>query len=154
MKRYLFLFIVALFTLCSCNDGTKLSEAARKYGKEHMKGNPKKIEHVGVGIVKSIWFADELKEYAKGLEENKDKNPEAFQAEIDKANELAKKYRDEKAGTEWEFQLYYKDERGYQTNENVWMIVDNEENILYISMSRDELPTFPALKMLKDMGEL
>ena len=119
-----------------------------------MKGNPKKIEHVGVGIVKSIWFADELKEYAKGLEENKDKNPEAFQAEIDKANELAKKYRDEKAGTEWEFQLYYKDERGYQTNENVWMIVDNEENILYISMSRDELPTFPALKMLKDMGEL
>ena len=58
MKRYLFLFIVALFTLCSCNDGTKLSEAARKYGKEHMKGNPKKIEQSSDGLELSSTTVD------------------------------------------------------------------------------------------------
>lgn len=152
MKKYFFLLFFVALTFVSC-DSNSIEKQMEKYAKEHMVGLPDTYFFYNMGIENFVSYNSELREYRKGLEQREKLNP-AFTAEIAKVKALEEKYEYQTAYREREFRFTARDENRKRIDQSVWAIYDDDKNILFISMSRDSLPTYPVLHILRSRGEL
>lgn len=123
------------------------------YALEHLHGDPSTYEFESMGPECPYRYVNELNHYIKGLSERASKNPAEFQAEIEKAEKLKEKYGVQVACYE-RCLHFWASNNGLKLPQMVFAIYDNEGTILYISTSRDDLPTYPALHVLRSRGEL
>lgn len=152
MKKFFVLLFFAALAFVSC-DSNSIEKQMEKYAKEHMVGLPDTYFFYNMGYKDVVFYNAELREYRKGLEQRESLNP-AYTAEIAKVKALEEKYEHQAAYYEQEFRFTARDENRNRIDQSVWAIYDKDENILFISMSRDSLPTYPVLHILRSRGEL
>lgn len=152
MKKYFFLLFFVALTLVSC-DSKSVQKQMEKYAKEHMVGLPDTYSFHIMGMKNFVSYNSELREYREGLEKREHLSPE-YTAEIAKVKALEEKYDDEIAYCEQDLRFSARDENRNRIDQRVWAIYDMNKKILFISMSRDSLPTYPVLHMLRARGEL
>lgn len=147
---------LVLVMMCSCSlfeQKDPLQQEMEAYALKNLHGDPSTYEFDVMGPEMSYRYKIDLDQYIKGLKEQSHKNPEAFQAEIDKAEKLKEKYGVDVACYE-RCMHFWASSNGMKLPQMVFAIYDTEGKILYISTSRDDLPTYPALHILRDRGEL
>lgn len=146
--------LLVMFAFSSC-ESDPLKAEMEKYAKEHMAvGTPDTYEFDYMGLEKKDLYIEELEIYKQSLKKNLEKDPELFQKEIEKVEELQLYYAGDVACYERVLYFYGRSEGGTKIPQMVFAIYDLDGKILYMGMSRNELPKFPALKMLKERGEI
>lgn len=146
--------LLVMFAFSSC-ESDPLKAEMEKYAKEHMAvGTPDTYEFESMGLEKKDLYIEELERYKQSLKKNLEKDPERFQKEIEKVEELQMYYAGDAACYERVLYFFGKSEGGTKIPQMVFAIYDENGNILHIGMSRAELPKYPALKMLEERGEI
>lgn len=158
MKKFLFL-LVASALIFSCENPSFVQTEMEAYAKSHI-DNPGSYKFDHMGVEREYKFANDLYAYRKGLEEQAAKasgeTKEAYEAAIEKVDELMDEIGYEIAY--WEYSMYFWYLGGESGNLKLQGVVvaryDYDGNLMDMTMDPSSLPTYPALRLLKDQGLL
>lgn len=156
MKK-LFVFFAALVLALSCTQPDPIRDAMEKYAKENCE-NPGTYKFEYMGIVREYTYLADLMQYQDGIEKlaakAADKAP--YEAELEKVQGLLDEYGIEVGCRE--YSLYFYTLGGSSGKMRLPGVVlaryDADGKLMMMTMDPDSLPTYPALQILKDRGEL
>lgn len=156
MKK-LFVFFAALVLALSCTQPDPIRDAMEKYAKDHVE-DPETYHFEYMGIVREYTYLSDLMQYQAGIEKlaakAADKAP--YEAELEKVQALLDEYGIEVACRE--HTLYFYTLGGSSGKMRLPGVVlaryDADGKLMMMTMDPDTLPTYPALQILKDRGEL
>ena len=158
MKK-LFLILMALALVCSCQNPTPVQLEMEAYAKAHI-ANPDSYKFDYMGVEKEYKYVNDLYTYRQGLEEQAAKasgaNKAAYEAEIAKVDALFPEVGYEVACYEYSLYFWYMaGPSGKLETQGVGLArYDADGNLMEMTMDPSSLPTYPALRMLKDQGLL
>ena len=157
MKKILFcLSFLALVMACN-QPADPIREAMEKYAKENI-DNPESYKFNYMGIEKEYTYFNDLAQYMDGLEKLKAKAPDPapYEEELEKAHQLVVKYGTQVACREYSLYFWC---MGGQTGKMKFERVvvaryDADGKVMEMTLDPQSLPTYPALRILKEQGEL
>lgn len=158
MKK-LFLILMALALVFSCESPSPLQAEMEAYAKEHI-ANPDSFKFDHMGVEKEYKYVNDLYSYRQGLEEQAaratgDLKAE-YEAEIAKVDDLFAEVGYDVACYEYKMYFWYMagPSGKLKTQGVVLARYDADGNLMEMTMDPSSLPTYPALRMLKDQGLL
>lgn len=158
MKKMLFT-LMALALVFSCESPSPVQAEMEAYAKAHI-ANPDSYKFDYMGVEKEYKYVNDLYSYRQGLEEQAAKASGSvkaeYEAEIAKVDDLFAEVGYDVACYEYKMYFWYMAGRSgkLKTQGVVLARYDTEGNLLEITMDPSSLPTYPALRMLKDQGKL
>lgn len=158
MSKYFFPSLLLLMCLVSCGldqPVDPIRAEMEQYAKAHMETfSPDTYEFESMRSVRQYKYVDDLECYRTGLQQRCDQDREFCDKEFKKINSLEHLYGNEVACTEFVFNYWAKTETGTKIPLMVFSIYDASGTQLFISTKREQLPSYPALQILKNKGEL
>ena len=158
MKKLLFT-LMALALVFSCESASPVQAEMEAYAKAHI-ATPDSFKFDYMGVEKEYKYVNDLYSYRQGLEEQAaratgDLKAE-YEAEIAKVDDLLAEVGYDVACYEYKMYFWYMagPSGKLKTQGVVLARYDTEGNLLEITMDPSSLPTYPALRMLKDQGKL
>ena len=158
MKKLLFT-LMALALVFSCESASPVQAEMEAYAKAHI-ATPDSFKFDYMGVEKEYKYVNDLYTYRQGLEEQAAKASGSvkaeYEAEIAKVDALFPEVGYEVACYEYKMYFWYMagPSGKLKTQGVVLARYDTEGNLLEITMDPSSLPTYPALRMLKDQGKL
>ena len=158
MKKLLFT-LMALALVFSCESPSPVQAEMEAYAKAHI-ATPDSFKFDHMGVEKEYKYVNDLYTYRQGLEEQAAKASESvkaeYEAEIAKVDDLFAEVGYDVACYEYKMYFWYMagPSGKLKTQGVVLARYDTEGNLLEITMDPSSLPTYPALRMLKDQGKL
>ena len=155
MKKFLFL-LCALPLLFACSSPDPVREALEEYAKAHME-NPSSYKFGYMSMPHNYTFMEDLITYKVGIEglmaKAADKAP--YEAEIEKVDDLLFELGKEVACFDQTLYFWFTPE-GSSAKFEKFVIgrFTPDGEVMEITMNPDDLPTYPALQILKDRGDL
>lgn len=157
MKRILYLMAILALAVACAEPSNPIREAMEQYAKEHI-DNPASYKFNYMGIEKEYTYYNDLAQYMDGLEKLKakaeDKAP--YEEALDQAYNLVQELGTQVACRE--YSLYFWCMGGQTGKMKLERVVlaryDADGKLMVMTMNPDDLPTYPALQMLKDQGRL
>ena len=153
------LMILAALSLCLVSCNLKPADPVRAgmeaYAKQHMDPfSPRTFEFDCMSMPDEHRYFSELEEYRAGLEKRYENDPEFCDNEYRKIDELEKKYGVSVACTEYTMHFWAKNENGVRLPMMVFAVFDPDGNVLWMGMKKEDIPTFPAMNILRERGEI
>ena len=156
MKK-IFVLLATLALALSCGQPDPIRDAMEKYAKDHVE-DPGSYKFEYMGVVREYTYLSDLMQYQAGIEKlaakAADKGP--YEAELEKVQGLLDEYGIEVACRE--YTLYFYTLGGSSGKMRIPGVVlaryDADGKLMMMTMDPDSLPTYPALQILKDRGEL
>lgn len=156
MKRF-FLFVLALAALAACQPQDPDRAPLEQYAKEHM-DNPSTYEFDYMSMRQEHTFLADLATYKAGLEKlaAKAPDPTPYKAEIDKVEDLMIEFGTQVACYDRTLYFWYLNTPPSKMKLQKFVIgrFSPDGRLLTVTMNPDELPTYPAIQILKDQGRL
>lgn len=158
MKKLLFT-LMALALVFSCESPSPVQAEMEAYAKAHI-ANPDSYKFDYMGVEKEYKYVNDLYSYRQGLEEQAAKASGSvkaeYEAEIANVDDLFAEVGYDVACYEYKMYFWYMagPSGKLKTQGVVLARYDTEGNLLGITMDPSSLPTYPALRMLKDQGKL
>lgn len=155
MKKALIL-LSALSLLFACQPADPVRDALEQYAKEHME-NPSSYKFANMSMRHEYTFMEDLINYKVGIEglmaKAADKAP--YEAEIEKVENLLFDLGREVACFDQTLYFWFTPE-GSSAKFQQFVIgrFTPDGDVIAITMDPDSLPTYPAIQMLKDRGDL
>ena len=160
MKKLLFsLIALALVFSCAGPETSPVQAEMEAYAKAHI-DNPGSYKFDHMGVEKEYKYVNDLFSYRQGLEEQAAKASEsdkaAYEAEIAKVDELFGEVGYEVACNEYSLYFWYLGSPSGKLKLQGVVVAryDSDGNLIEMTMDPSSLPTYPALRMLKDQGKL
>ena len=153
------LMAMALVISCGSPESSPVQAEMEAYAKEHI-ANPGSYKFDHMGVEKEYKYVNDLYTYRRGLEEQAAKasgqDKAEYEAQIAKVDELFPEVGYEVACNEYSLYFWYMGgESGKLKLQGVVLArYDTDGNLMDITMDPSSLPTYPALRMLKDQGKL
>lgn len=153
--------LIAAFTLlCACNteEPNPYRDAMEQFAKESIP-NPDSYEFDYMGVEKEYKYVNDIVVYREGLMKEAKKpgaDSIAFKEADDKLQEAFEKVGYGVACREYSLHFWYKggQEGTMRLSGVVVARYDEEGNLMVMTMRPDTLPTYPALRILRDKGLL
>ena len=155
MKRILFL-LCALPLLFACQPADPVREALEEYAKTHME-NPSSYKFANMSMRHNYTYMEDLITYKVGIEglmaKAVDKAP--YEAELEKVDDLLFDLGNEVACFDQTLYFWFTPE-GSSAKFQQFVVgrFTADGAVIALTMDPDSLPTYPALQMLKDRGDL
>lgn len=151
MKKLLLALSVILTTVgCAPQDPERA--AMEEYAKTHIE-NPKSYKFGSMSPVRAYRAIEDLLAYKKILAA-KTADSEAFRQEVGKVDQLIAEYGIQTLCRQRVLHFWCRSDTGLKLERMVFAQFDSEGNVLAMSMTEDDMITYPALKVLKDRGLL
>ncbi|MBQ3813436.1 MAG: hypothetical protein II841_07705 [Bacteroidales bacterium] len=158
MKKFL-LLLMALALVFSCENPSPVQVEMENYAKAHI-ATPDSFKFDHMGVEKEYKYVNDLYSYRQGLEEQAaratgDLKAE-YEAEIAKVDDLFAEVGYDVACYEYKMYFWYMagPSGKLKTQGVVLARYDTDGHLLEMTMDPSSLPTYPALRMLKDKGKL
>ena len=156
MKHFL-TSLLAVALCVACQPANPIRDAMEQYAKEHIE-NPDTFKYEYMGIEKEYTYFNDLVQYRLGLQKlaEKAEDKSEYLAEDDRIQPLFEKYGTQVACRE--YSLYFHTLGGSSGKMQFPGVVlaryDADGKLMEMTLDPDSLPTYPALQMLRDRGEL
>ena len=156
MKKIFVLFATLALTF-ACSQPDPIRDAMEQYAKDHVE-DPGTYKFEYMGVVREYTYLSDLMQYQAGIEKlaekADDKSP--YEAELKKVQSLLDEYGIEVACRE--YSLYFYTLGGSSGKMRLPGVVlaryDADGELMMMTLDPDSLPTYPALQILKDRGDL
>ena len=155
MKKFLFL-LCALPLLFACQPADPVREALEEYAKTHME-NPSSYKFASMSMKHNYTFMEDLITYKVGIEGLMEKavNKAPYEEELEKVDDLLFELGNEVACFDQTLYFWFTPE-GSSAKFQQFVVgrFTPDGEVIELTMDPESLPTYPALQILKDRGDL